>query len=213
MWIAKIRYKHDCILGNRCAKFKVALQSIALSVFKEKKRTISSSLHYMSGKAEDLDQFIGDLKRDKNVIKIERKGQMFFLLEKAVHKAVKFHTPKLIFVKPVLMDKEGYELWEVGSWERKEVEDFVKSVKKEMATFQLLRMSSIKIDNVYFPKLMPDLTDKQRRALELAIEEGYYRSPKKIGLRQLATVMGVSLATYQQHLQAAEKKLIPHIFD
>jgi len=40
MWVAKINLKHDCILGNRCEKFKVKLQSVAFSAFKERNATI-----------------------------------------------------------------------------------------------------------------------------------------------------------------------------
>lgn len=211
MWIAKIKYKHDCILGNRCKKFKVTLQSVAFSVFKQKGKTIASSMHYMAGIPENIDNFIKDLKKDKDVIKLERKDNIFFLLEKAEKKAVKFYTPKLIFIRPVLMDQEGYELWEVGSWEKKEVSKFINAIKKQMKDFKLLKFNQVRINNVFFPRLMPNLTSKQKRAIELAIEKGYYQSPKKIDLRKLAKITGVSLATYQQHLQAAEEKLIPNL--
>jgi len=211
MWIAKIRYKHDCILGNRCEKFKVSLQSFAFSVFKQNGKTVASSMHYMSGDSENIDEFVRGLKKDKNVIKLERKGDMFFLIEKADIKAVAFYTPKIIFVKPVLMDHKGYETWEIGSWEREEVSRFVNGVKKRINDFKLIKFHHVNIDNVFFPRLMPDLTSKQKRAIELAVQEGYYQSPRKVGLRELAKIMGVSLATYQQHLSAAEQKLIPNM--
>lgn len=211
MWIAKLKLKHDCILGNRCEKFKVILQSVAFSVIKGKNRTVTSSMHCLSGAPEAIDGFISDLKKDKNVIKIERKGNMFFLLEKTEVKAVAFYTPKIIFIKPVLIDKAGYETWEIGSWEKEEVSKFIKDVRKGIEDFDLLKFYQIAIDNVFFPKLMPNLTDKQRRAIELAIEEGYYRSPRKIGLRELAKLMGVSLTTFEQHLRSSEEKLIPNL--
>ncbi|MCX6707006.1 MAG: helix-turn-helix domain-containing protein [Candidatus Woesearchaeota archaeon] len=211
MWIAKFVIKHDCILGNRCEKFKVALQSVNFSVFKEKGRIITSSLHNISGNPKDIELFAKDLGKDENVINLERKGNIFLLIEKAEEKAVQFHTPKIIFIKPVLMDKKGYETWEVGSWEKEEVSKFINKVKKHIDDFRLIRFTNTKIDNVFFPKLMPDLTDKQKRAVELAIENGYYETPRKIGLRQLAKIMGVSLATYQQHLIVAEGKLIPNM--
>ncbi|MFH0701217.1 MAG: helix-turn-helix domain-containing protein [Candidatus Woesearchaeota archaeon] len=209
MWLAKIRYKHDCILGNRCEKFKITLQSIAFSVFKEKNKIISSSLHYMSG--EKQDEFITDLKQDLKVIKLERKGNTFFLLEKAEHKAVKNYNPKIILIKPVLMDKEGYETWEIGSWKKEVVSRFVQETKKDIPTLKLLYFKQTNLDQIFFPRLMPNLTEKQKRALDLAIEEGYYHTPRKTDLRQLAKIMKISLATYQQHLRAAEEKLIPNM--
>ncbi|MBI4983037.1 helix-turn-helix domain-containing protein [Candidatus Woesearchaeota archaeon] len=211
MWIAKIKYKHDCILGNRCKKFKVTLQSLVFSVFKDKGKVISSSLSYMAGKEKNLNAFINDLKKDKNVSKLERKGRIFFLLEKAEIKAVKFYTPKLIFIKPVLMDEEGYETWETGSWKKEEVARFVNGVKKDIKQFKLLKFHQVKLDEIFFPRLMPNLTEKQKEAMELAINEGYYKRQKSIDLRKLAKLMKVSLATYHQHLRAAEGKLIPSL--
>lgn len=211
MWIAKIKLKHDCILGNRCEKFKVTLQSVAFSVFKQNSRTVTSSMHYISGDSKDIDNFIKDLKKDKNVIKLERKKDVFFLLEKAGIKAVAFYTPKIIFIKPVLVQNNGYEIWEIGSWEKEEVSKFINEVKKKIKDFKLLKFHNVMVDNVFFPKLMPNLTEKQKRAIELAIEQGYYNTPRKIDLRKLAKIMKISLATYQQHLRAAEEKIIPNI--
>lgn len=213
MWIAKIKYKHDCILGNRCEKFKVNLQSIAFTVFKDKGKTITSSLHCMSGNPKNIQQFIQNLKNEKAVLKLERNGNMFFLLEKADLKAVAQYTPKLIFIKPVIMDTKGWETWEVGSWERNEVEQFVKGVKNKIKNFQLLKFYNSPLNEVFFPRLLPKLTDKQKRAVELVIEEGYYHNPRKIDLRKLAKIMKLSLATYQQHLRVAEAKLIPNLLD
>ena len=211
MWIAKFQYKHDCMLGNRCKKFKVSLQSVGFSVFREGGRIVNSSLHQMSGDVESMDRFIKDLKNDPDVITLERKGDTFLLIEKAEEKAAAFFTPKIIFVKPVLIGKDGYETWEISSWKKEEVAQFVNHTKRTIKDFKLLRMSQEKIDNVFFPRLMPKLTDKQKRSIELAIEEGYYETPRRTNLRQLAKIMKVSLATYDQHLRVAEEKLIPNI--
>ena len=59
--------------------------------------------------------------------------------------------------------------------------------------------------------MAPDFTDKQKRAFELAVENGYYDIPKRIDLRRLAKVMEISIATYQEHLKRAEAKIIPKL--
>ncbi len=211
MWIAKFRIKHDCILGNRCEKFKVILQSSNPSVYREKGRDISSSIHYMSGNPENIKEFLNDLSKDKNVFKIEQKGDMFFLLEKAKGKAVKYFNPQIIFTKPVLMDNKGYETWEIASWDRKVIGTFLDKVERDFENYILLKFKEVKIDNVFFPRLMPNLTELQKRAVELAIQHGYYQTPRETDLRKLAKIMNISLSTYEQHLRAAEEKLIPNI--
>jgi len=59
---------------------------------------------------------------------------------------------------------------------------------------------------------LPELTQKQKRALEIAINNGYYDYPKKIKMEKLAKIMGVSYSTYQQHLKTAEGKIVPSIY-
>jgi predicted DNA binding protein len=211
MWITKFIIKHDCILGNRSEKFGVSLQSVNFSTYKEKNKIVTSSIHQMFGELKDTENFVKDLQKDKDVIRIERKGNTFLLLEKAEQKAVAFHNPKIIFVKPVVIDNKGYETWEIGSWDKSEVSCFLENVEKEMPYFKMLKFHEIKMDDIFFPRLIPNLTDKQKKALELAIIKGYYNTPKKIGLRKLAKLNGISLSTYQQHLSSAEEKIIPNI--
>lgn len=211
MWIAKFRIKHDCILGNRCRQFNITLQSIAFSTFKDKNKIVSSSMHYMSGSPENINKFISDLKKDKKVISVEQEGDMFFLLEKSDDKAVSAYNPKIIFSKPVFMDNKGFETWEISSWKREEIEKFINATKKKMTDFKLLNFSKISLNSIFFPKLMPKLTQKQKRAFDLALNKGYFSTPRKTDMRALAKIMGVSLATYQQHLRAAQEKMMPAI--
>ena len=211
MWVAKFIIKHDCILGNRCEKFHVSLQSSNPSVYKEKGKVISSSMHYISGNSENINEFIKDIIKDKNVISVERKGNTIFLLENTKEKAVQYFTPKILFTRPVLMDSKGYETWEIASHERREIEIFIAKIERDFKNYRLLKFKETKIDNVFFPRLMPNLTELQRRAIELAITKGYYKTPRKIYLRKLASMMNLSLSTYEQHLRTAEEKLIPNI--
>ena len=211
MWIAKFLLTHDCILGNRCRKFKVTLQGVNFSVYKEGNHAVSSSMHYMSGKPKAVDAFVADLKKDAAVLYLERRGDVFFLLERSESKAVQFHTPKIIFVKPVLIKDDGWEEWEVASWEKEEVSRFVSNVKRHMPKFKLVKFVRTGIETVFFPKLMPDLTEKQKHSIELAIKEGYYSTPRRVDLRKLAKISKISLATYEEHLRKAEEKLIPQL--
>lgn len=52
-----------------------------------------------------------------------------------------------------------------------------------------------------------ELTDRQRQALELAIEGGYFQRPRLHNTSELAAALGVSRATYTQHLRAAQRKV------
>ena len=56
---------------------------------------------------------------------------------------------------------------------------------------------------------MPRLSNKQREAYQLAVENGYYKFPRKIGLEEMAKIMKISVSTFQEHLRKAEEKIIP----
>lgn len=210
MWIAKFRLKHNCMFTNRCVRFKVNLQSVPLTVFRLRGQTFTSSLHHASGNTDSVDAFLADLRKEKGITELEIKGFTFFVVEKTGTQAIQFHTPTVFFVKPVLMSSFGSELWEIASWEKIELTKFIDNIDRNVGRVQMIKLAQKPIDNVFYPRLMPNLTKNQKQALDLAVEEGYYEVPKKTGMRALAKLMGVSLSTYQNHLRKAEQKLIPN---
>jgi len=57
------------------------------------------------------------------------------------------------------------------------------------------------------------ITSNQREALELAIEAGYYETPRTADLSDLAAEMGLSESAISQRLNAAETKLVKAFLD
>ena len=211
MWIAKIKLRHDCLLGNRCKKFKVILQSYDLNEDKTKTKFETSSLHQIIGEKENVQKFVTDLKKDKCVKYLETNENSLYLVESAKDKPVSHFSRKMFFVKPVVIDENGYEYWEIASYKREELNKFIKKVEPLCEEFELESIKNEKLNKIYFPKILPLLTDLQKQALEIAIRNGYYQIPKKTSLRKLAKVMKISLATFQAHLQKAESKVMPDI--
>lgn len=211
MWIAKIRLKHDCIIGNRCKKFKVMMQSLDLNEEKKNGKVLTSSIHQLIGNEADVKRLINNLKKDSRTEYVEFNGRTLFLVETAKKKPVSQFSRKMFFVKPVVIDTQGDEHWEIASYRKEELMIFIQKVKPLVDDFELLSLRNTPLQNIYFPKVMPKLTILQKKALELAIKEGYYHIPKKTNLRALAKLSKISLATYQKHLQKAESKVIPDV--
>lgn len=211
MWIVKIKLKHDCIIGNRCEKFGVILQSYDLNEEKKMDKVSTSSLHQMIGDKNSINKFVNDLKKDKRTEYLEVNENTVFLIESSKNKPVSQFTKKMFFVKPVVIDANGYEYWEIASHKKEELNGFIENVEPICEEFELLSIKETKLNKVYFPKVLPQLTDLQKKALELAIQQGYYQAPKKTSLRKLARMMNISLATCQKHLQKAESKVMPDI--
>ena len=57
------------------------------------------------------------------------------------------------------------------------------------------------------------ITDKQREAIETALEKGYYENPRQSSLSDLAEELGVTDSAVSQRLGAAETKLVKSVFE
>ncbi len=209
MWVAKIILKHDCIIGNRCKKFNIMMQSLDLNEEMKNNQIWTSSIHQLIGEEKQIKKFVEDLKKDKKTKYVELNKNTLFLIESAKDKPVSQFSKKLFFIKPAIIDTKGYEHYEIASHKKEELMKFIKKVEPVVEELELINIKETKLQNIYFPKVMPQLTDLQKRALELAIKHGYYKIPKQTSLRELAKLTKVSLATYQAHLQKAESKVIP----
>ena len=211
MWIATLTLKHDCILGNRCEKFGIILQSYDLNEEKKEGKVHTSSLHQIIGDQNNIQAFLKDLKKDKRTEYMESNERTLFLIETSKNKPVSHFTKRMFFVKPVIIDIHGVEHWEIASHNKEELIKFITGVQPLCTSFELKSIRNTRLKDVYFPKVFPKLTDLQKKALEFAVRQGYYTAPKKTNLRALARMMKISLATYQRHLQVAESKIMPDI--
>jgi predicted DNA binding protein len=60
-----------------------------------------------------------------------------------------------------------------------------------------------------FKTIFEQLTPRQREVFEIACKAGYYNTPKRITLTELAQTLGLSESTFREHLRKAESKLLP----
>ncbi len=212
MWITRLKIKHNCIVGNRCQKFSVTTTGTPFNVFVEKGITYSPQIQTVQGDEKKVKEFIKDLKKDKRVRNLEVEGNTIFLIEIRKEKIpATFHHTKLFFVKPVFVDKEGYEYWEVASWRKAILAEFIVNLQKEIKNVEILKIEQTKLTDIYFAHLLPKLTKNQKRAIELAFENGHYAWPKRTDLGKLARLMKVSIPTFREHLKRAEQKLMPDL--
>ena len=214
MWIVRLKIRHDCTIGNRCKTFHCISFSLSLNSWKEGKWYYTSQRHTIEGEKKQVDSFLNDLKNDKRIVSLEISKNTVFFVERRTKKEIpsSFYTPKMFFVKPIYVDKGGFEYWEMASPEKSILMTFVNDLKKiKGIDFTIERFQKTKLDSIYFPKIMPKLSLKQREVFYLAIDHGYYHYPRKIDLGGLARLMRVSTSTCQEHLRRAEQKIMPSI--
>ncbi len=215
MWIARLKIKHDCIIGNRCKRFQVTTTGTPFNVFVQNQITYSPQLHIVEGEEKDIRAFIADLKKDRKVSNLEVEGNTIFLIEVQKQKKVMASvysqlSPKIIFVKPVVVDTQGYEYWEVTSWKKEILTRFITGIQKEVSKdVHIEQIKETKLTDIYYSRLLPKLTLLQKKAITSAFEEGYYEWPKRTNLIKLSRMMKISVPTFREHLKRAEKRLMP----
>ncbi len=212
MWICRLRIRHDCIIGNRCRKFGVTTIGVPFSVYLEDGITHAPQVQTIYGDDSKVSEFIEDLKKDSRVTNLEHEGNTIFCIEVRKDRIPSsYYSQKLLYVKPVFVDKDGYEYWEVTSWDRQILTGFIDGIQKQIEDVKVLKMNQSRITDIYFSHLVPKLTDKQRKAILLAQEKGWYSWPKKTDLGELSKIMGVSIPTFREHLKRAEGKIMPEL--
>ena len=215
MWIAKLNLKHeDCVIGKRCKRFNVSSIGIPFNSYKEEEKIYFSHLENLMGDPKKIELFIEDLKDDPAVHNLEVEGNSIFLINET-HIQQKIPTPhsnnNIFLIKPITTDENGSETWEVGSHNEQTLKDFIIGLQKEHSDVKVIKVENEKINEIYFPQIMPLLTKGQKRAVELAAKNDYYNFPRKTELKDMAKEAGISLSTFREHLRKAEKKIMPDV--
>jgi len=217
MWVANLIIKHDCLIGNKCEKFNVSTISVPfdLSFDPKTNTTYSPEFHTLWGETKQIKKFISAIKNDKNIQNVEVEGNKLFLVEVVRRKIpVTIRTnlqQKVIWTKPIHINQKGEEYWEIASWDKKYIINFIHETKKISKYVILQSIKQTKFKDIYYTRLLPNLSDKQKQAITIAFQQGYYNVPRKTDFAKLAKISKLSVSTYREHLRKAEKKLLPDL--
>ncbi|MFQ6087579.1 MAG: helix-turn-helix domain-containing protein [Candidatus Methanofastidiosia archaeon] len=110
------------------------------------------------------------------------------------------HMLKGFYIYPIVFEN-GRQICTVVFESRKRFSELLKRVGCEV---KILKIKDITLGTQNFP----DLTEKQLKAVDLALKKGYFDLPKSIGLDELSSKMKVSKTTFLEHLRKAEKKIL-----
>ena len=213
MWIAKIKiHGENGRIGSRTKKFNISISGFPVSFCRRKDGIYVYLVGLLFGEQGDKDRFVRDIKKGKGVLHVENKKDFIIIQVIESLKLASMYNSKIINLEPILIDEKGYNYWTIGSWDKKELMDFSKVVEKKY-NGELMSIVQKKITNFSILSMQPELTDKQKRVMELAIKKNYYSCPRKIDLRSLAKIMKISYSTFQSHLRKAEQKLMPFFFN
>ncbi|MFQ6088846.1 MAG: helix-turn-helix domain-containing protein [Candidatus Methanofastidiosia archaeon] len=110
------------------------------------------------------------------------------------------------FVPPTIIGKD-LNLLSIAC-NQKEIEEILKFFKENEINYQIKSVGTYIFDAKDLLRL---LTEKQRKALFFAYENGLFEKPRKSDTRKVARKLGISHTTFIHHLRRAEKKIFSEI--
>jgi len=213
MWVMKLKVNSEKQLMGRIAiKHKITISGYPLSYWKEKDHLCLIQCGFFFGDLDETKELVEDIKSQPEVIKFEHTKNFAIMVSKQPLYTEPVWNPHIIRPGPVVINhKEKKHTWNLACFDKELLMEVYEFAKKFLDA-ELLKLKKEKLTNVYINHIHPKLTDKQRKALEIAMNNGYYDFPKKINMEKLASIMGVSYATYQAHLKKAESKIVPEVY-
>ena len=213
MWSLKFTVVNiDSIYTQLTKKYKVIDYLYPLDVYVKNQKFHILGLHQLEGDKNNINKFYNELKKNKKIVNIERQKDLVMAEIKEEEKFYSLKYSSELYQPAPTIIKNGVEEWHLASWDRETLQKIIKEIEKEktkLQDFQLLGIRKTNFSEIYYPKIMPDIPHRQEKAFWIAINNGYYKYPRKSNLGKLAKIMGVSLSTYQEHLRKAEAKLLP----
>jgi predicted DNA binding protein len=211
MWVAKFVFDASkAVIGSAAIKNKLQIHCYPVSVYRQGSSIRVSFVMVLSH--DHAASFNKELKSTGRVTFCSQKGNFIIgqFIEPCKYEMI--YNPELMHLKPWIIDGEtGTETFVIGSWKRRNLTR-ISDIIKEKHLGKMLYIKRKEPSDFFMVNMLPKLTSKQRKAIELAIKNGYYFFPRKTNLEDLAKAMHVSYSTFQAHLRKAEHKLIPHLY-
>ncbi len=213
MWNLKFKVENiDSVYSPLTTKYDVVDYFYPLDKYRKNKKIFILGIHLLDGGKKEKDGFIRDLKNNKKIIKCEADENRIIVLIKEEEKFYEIlYNPEIYFPTPVII-KGGKEFWDIAAWNRNLLTGVINEIEKwknKLPCFELISLKKTKLGDIYFPKVMPEIPEKQKEAFGTARKNGYYKWPRKLNLIKLAKISKVSTQTFHENLRKAEAKLMP----
>jgi len=217
MWVARFKLSHDKdIFTDRTKKYGVKFLAYPLTHYSKDNKIYFVVNGFLEGENAPKKGFLKSLSKDPRIVRLEHKNDYINVLihypDTEIVRAdmQTFYDPAVIHVEPILNSVDGFEYWTVASFEKENLQKLIASAQK-LHKGKLLMMVQKKFDDFSIMNIRPKISSMQRVAIVKAFEEGYYSYPRKIEIKKLAKILGISYSTCQEHLRKAEMALLPEL--
>lgn len=103
--------------------------------------------------------------------------------------------------------RDGYEIYDIITEDPQKIVKLIENLDEigEVKLFEIGKLT---------PETNPfKLSDKQAKALQIAISHNFYDWPRKVSLDEVAALVGMKRRTFQENLRKAEAKVFPHLIN
>jgi predicted DNA binding protein len=166
----------------------------------EEEITEEGMITFVLDAEEFVDSFERELRNSHRVTAVERLEENRLLVTKAASGALPIIRENHGKLNGIDLVNGTRRIFSVLTFRRGDIKEIV----DELGTIGTVRLEQL------IPIGQPTavLSERQREAVLLAHQEGYYDWPREIKATELAEEMGVAHSTYLEHLRKAEEKLI-----
>jgi predicted DNA binding protein len=157
--------------------------------------------------SDKIIEAIGGYDHVENVEITERhKGRLLAIVEvRDCPGCISLATADVFLLSAHTNEEQRIE-WKVAFSERDDLDRLMWDLQSTGSDVELIRVSSSIDDGLR-------LTDRQLKIVEVAFKRGYYDYPKRISIRELARIFGVSTATVSEILRRGQRKIIKEHFE
>jgi hypothetical protein len=93
----------------------------------------------------------------------------------------------------------------------RELIERLRATDASVSVYRITRTNADKEESIVID--VTDVTEKQRQALQVAIDAGYYETPRRADLEDLSEQLGISKSAVSQRLKAVESRLVHKLAD
>ncbi len=171
---------------------------------------ITKDLVEINLREEDADAVIEFIKDFDHVVNVEiterHKGRLLAIVEvRDCPGCVSLATSDVFLLSAHTTEDKRIE-WKVAFSNREDLDKLIWDMQSTGSDVELVRVSNAIDDGLR-------LTDRQLKIVEVAFKRGYYDYPKRISIRELARIFGVSTATVSEILRRGQRNIIKEHFE
>ena len=213
MWVMKysIPYNKNNLIGNLTKKYEITIIGYPLTHSLQKEKLEITTSGIFIGEEKNIKKFCNQIIKDKRTINFEYKKNYAIMHNKQNIVMKHLFQPKIVHIKPIIVTKHGEYIFEIGSWDKKELINIISNYSNNKYQGKLHWIKNKKTPRIQVYTPFPNLSPQQHKCLQIAIENSYYNYPRGTKLEKLAQIAKISLSTFQFHLRNAEKKVMPFL--